>query len=488
MPLVKLAYSADGDATHVPAGAGGLLVDLGSNNDVTVTSGAIAATQSGTWTVQPGNTANTTAWKVDGSAVTQPVSGTVTANAGTGTFTVSGTVTANAGTGTLGVQDNASLVDDAAFTPATSRVVMVGAEFDNTSPDSVDEGDAGALRMSANRSLYVNIRDNAGNERGLNVDASGNIGVTDAGGTLTVDGTVAATQSGTWNVTNVSGTVSLPTGAATSANQSTEITALQLLDDIVHSGDAALSKYAVIGAVLDDTGTGTVTENQAHALRMTSARGLHVQAQANSGVDIGDVTINNSTGASAVNIQDGGNSITVDGTVTASNTAGDIAHDSADSGNPVKIGMKAANALPTAVANNDRANAIGDLWGRQLTSHIDPAMAVHKAVNVTTTQTGSDVWSPTSGKRIAVTSIIVASYGTTSARVILWFGDNADTTYTAGTDQVLVAASFAPSATVKPGLVYTPAVPVFCTTVDRELHLTTDAAISLDITVEGYEY
>lgn len=34
----------------------------------------IAATQSGTWTVQPGNTANTTAWKVDGSAVTQPVS------------------------------------------------------------------------------------------------------------------------------------------------------------------------------------------------------------------------------------------------------------------------------------------------------------------------------------------------------------------------------------------------------------------------------
>jgi hypothetical protein len=39
-------------------------------------SGTVAATESGTWTVQPGNTANTTAWKVDGSAVTQPVSGT----------------------------------------------------------------------------------------------------------------------------------------------------------------------------------------------------------------------------------------------------------------------------------------------------------------------------------------------------------------------------------------------------------------------------
>jgi hypothetical protein len=34
----------------------------------------VNATQAGTWTVNPGNTANSTAWKVDGSAVTQPVS------------------------------------------------------------------------------------------------------------------------------------------------------------------------------------------------------------------------------------------------------------------------------------------------------------------------------------------------------------------------------------------------------------------------------
>jgi hypothetical protein len=35
----------------------------------------------------------------------------------------------------------------------------------------------------------------------------------------TITGTVAATQSGTWNITNISGTVSLPTGAATAAKQ-----------------------------------------------------------------------------------------------------------------------------------------------------------------------------------------------------------------------------------------------------------------------------
>jgi hypothetical protein len=49
--------------------------------------------------------------------------------------------------------------------------------------------------------------------------------------------------------------------------------------------------------------------------------------QTQPGVDIGDVTINNASGASAVNIQDGGNSITVDGTVTA-NISGSIANTS----------------------------------------------------------------------------------------------------------------------------------------------------------------
>jgi hypothetical protein len=38
------------------------------------------------------------------------------------------------------------------------------------------------------------------------------------------DSNILATQSGTWNISNVTGTVSLPTGAATAANQATIIT------------------------------------------------------------------------------------------------------------------------------------------------------------------------------------------------------------------------------------------------------------------------
>lgn len=41
---------------------------------------------------------------------------------------------------------------------------------------------------------------------------------------------VAAAQTGTWNITNVSGTVSLPTGAATSANQTTANASLSSID------------------------------------------------------------------------------------------------------------------------------------------------------------------------------------------------------------------------------------------------------------------
>jgi len=70
------------------------------------------------------------------------------------------------------------IVDDSAFTPGTTEGVAFFAEFDDSSPDSVDEGDGGALRMSANRNLYVRIRDNAGNERGLNIDANGALAAT----------------------------------------------------------------------------------------------------------------------------------------------------------------------------------------------------------------------------------------------------------------------------------------------------------------------
>jgi hypothetical protein len=54
--------------------------------------------------------------------------------------------------------DDIIKTDDAAFTPATDKVAMIGAQADETSPDSVDEGDAGALRMTLDRMLLVASR------------------------------------------------------------------------------------------------------------------------------------------------------------------------------------------------------------------------------------------------------------------------------------------------------------------------------------------
>lgn len=47
------------------------------------------------------------------------------------------------------------LVDDAAFTPGTDRVVAVGFTADEASTDSVDEGDIGAARMTLDRKVIV---------------------------------------------------------------------------------------------------------------------------------------------------------------------------------------------------------------------------------------------------------------------------------------------------------------------------------------------
>lgn len=138
----------------------------------------------------------------------------------------------------------------------------------------------------------------------------------------------------------------------------------------------------------------------------------------------------------------------------------------------------------------------GRLWtvrGDAITASVDniaikgPTAQVKKSYNTTAQQTGTDVWSPASGKKIRVTDLIIGTYGTTAARLILFFSANADTTFTEGTDEALFKGSFAPSATVKPGAVVHFSPPFECATDDYELHITTDAALSVDIVVIGYE-
>lgn len=166
---------------------------------------------------------------------------------------------------------------------------------------------------------------------------------------------------------------------------------------------------------------------------------------ANSGVDIGDVTINNASGASAVNIQDGGNSLTIDaaeltaiqaavqimddwdnGASDGASVSGDVAHDSADAGEPVKFGGKALDigATPTAVAANDRVNAAFLRNGSQLVLGGNLNI-VSKNLNVTDAdgaQTDAALVTVSAGTAIVVTKCSVMADGANTGDVAVRIG------------------------------------------------------------------
>lgn len=126
---------------------------------------AIPVSQSGTWNI--GSITTVPADPFGANADASSASGSISAKLRfiastgipiTGTVTVGSHAVTNAGT--FVVQENGSQVqvDDAAFTPATSKIVMAGFEADETATDSVDEGDGGAARMTLDRKQIVTLQ------------------------------------------------------------------------------------------------------------------------------------------------------------------------------------------------------------------------------------------------------------------------------------------------------------------------------------------
>lgn len=116
----------------------------------------------------------------------------------------------------LQLLDDCIVADDAAFTPAVTKLTMAGFEFDNVAIDSVDEGDAGAARISANRNQLINIRDSAGNERGWNIDANSVGGVSLISGQSFITAAAGAVAANTPRVTLASDDPLVAVAGATS--------------------------------------------------------------------------------------------------------------------------------------------------------------------------------------------------------------------------------------------------------------------------------
>jgi hypothetical protein len=112
---------------------------------------------------------------------------------------------------------------------------------------------------------------------------------------------------------------------------------------------------------------------------------------------------------------------------------------------------------------------------------------VHRDSEYTTAQTGSTFWQPASGRKFVVTDFTISTGGTTAGIVTMWQGALADTTYNAGTDPAIFRGEFAPGANSKPGITKTFNVPYVSTTVNHCIKITTSAAMTVYIQVNGYE-
>lgn len=305
-------------------------------------------------------------------------------------------------------------------------------EFDDTAPTSVTENQFAPLRGSSRREVYTQIRDAAGNERGLNIDANGALAAT-------VSGTVTA-NAGTGNFN-----VNLQDGAGTDLT-STTVGSDVGLDVNIIGGSSSGTQYTEGDTDASITGTAIMWEDGSDTLRAVSAaKPLPVDLQdstvavtdnggsltvdgtvaatqsgtwtlgANSGTDIGDVTINNASGAAAVNIQDGGNSITVDGTVgvsgtvavTQSGTWDEVGIN--DSGNSITV--DAPVDTPVFVRLSDGSSAIATL---PVSLASVPSHAVTNAGTFAVQPTAAATGGYTPGKVISAASTNATSIKTSA--------------------------------------------------------------------------
>ena len=123
-------------------------------------------------------------------------------------------------------------------------------QFDDVSPTAITENQFGNLRMSANRNFYTTLRDAAGNERGLNIDANGELGV-------------SAIRSALPAGTNAIGKLSANSGVdigdvdVTSVTPGTTASALGKAEDAAHaSGDVGVMSLCVRAASATDRSAG----------------------------------------------------------------------------------------------------------------------------------------------------------------------------------------------------------------------------------------
>ncbi|MDR4470419.1 MAG: hypothetical protein MRJ68_19335 [Nitrospira sp.] len=210
---------------------------------VGVVDGTVAVTQSGTWNLNA-LTSITNPVAVTGTfwQATQPVSGTVTANAGTGNFTVVQPTGTNLHVVCdSGCSSSAGFGDNSAFTFGTTAINPIGGVLDDTATNAATENSAAVARITAQKALHMNLRNNSGTEIGT------------AGAPIRTDPTGSTTQpvSGTVSITaNSAVNVAQMNGVATSMGVGASGTGTQRVASLIHDGTDTAQVTATGGGSL----------------------------------------------------------------------------------------------------------------------------------------------------------------------------------------------------------------------------------------------
>jgi hypothetical protein len=335
--------------------------------------------------------------------------------------------------------------DDADFTAGSTAGTPAMGVYES-SPTSVTDGDLGIAGITAQRRLKTSATIDASLPSGTNA-----IGKLSANSGVDI-GDVDVISS------------ALPTGASTAANQTTIIGHVDGIEGLLTTIDADTSAMATSLGTLDNAIAGnemqvdvltmpttTVTATDLDIRNLTNvdvvtaelsavdnavldtiaAKDFATQttlaamnAKMVSGTDIGDVTINNSTGAAAVNIQDGGNTITVDGSLTVDLGANnDVTVTNATAAN-LNCTEASASAIKTAVETIDNAisgsemqvdvvaslpagtNALGKLLppDKDVTTHTYYTRKYYTSAGAAT---DGIIWSPAAGTRWHVVTMYI---------------------------------------------------------------------------------
>lgn len=233
----------------------------------------------------------------------------------------------------------------------------------------------------------------------------------------------------------------LPSGASTAAKQPALGTAGTAATDVITiQGIASMTKLLVtpdsvalpanqsvnvaqmngvttsMGSGIMGTGVQRVaiaSDNDAVTVKQATGTNLHAVLDANSGVDIGKLTANQSVNLAQVA---GGTAIN-SGVTGALATGGDTASDAVDAGNPLKIGGQARTTNPTAVADADRVNGIFDKLGKQISVGAIRELKGVTQTSVSNTTSETTVLAAVASTFLDVYGMVFANTGATTTKV-----------------------------------------------------------------------